>query len=127
VSLDFTAAEARYGSEPFHALTPEKLFSRRWGLTLLDKVLSRLREDYARRGKAEVFDRLRVCLLGENDVISTRALAQTTAMSEGAVRVAVHRLRQQFRQLLRDEIAKTVENADDVEDEIRDLFAALGS
>jgi DNA-directed RNA polymerase specialized sigma24 family protein len=127
VSLDFAAAEARYGNEPSHTLTPEKLFARRWGLTLLDQVLGRLREDYVRRDKGRLFDRLRVCLLGEKEVVSCGRLAQELAMTEGAVRVAVHRLRQQFRELLRDEIARTVDSPDQVEDEIRDLFAALGS
>lgn len=127
VSLDFASAEARYRNEPFHALTPEKLFARRWGLTLLDQVLARLRDDFAGKGKGQLFDRLRVCLLGEKDMVSYTRVSQELGMTPGAVRVAVHRLRKQFRELLRAEIARTVHDPDHVEDEIRDLFAALGS
>jgi RNA polymerase sigma factor (sigma-70 family) len=127
VSLDFTAAEARYGQEPAHGLTAEKLFARRWGLTLLDQVLARLRADYTDKNKSALFDRLRVCLLGVKDVVPYARVSQELGMTQGAIRVAVHRLRQQFRELLRDEIGRTVEKPEDVEDEIRDLFAALAS
>jgi len=127
VSLDFAAAEARYGKEPSHVLTAEKLFARRWGLTLLDQVLARLRDDYNSKGKGPLFDRLRVCLLGEKAVVPHGRMAQELGMTPGAVRVAVHRLRRQFRELLREEIARTVHDPDDIEDEIRDLFAAVGS
>jgi RNA polymerase sigma-70 factor (ECF subfamily) len=127
LSLDFHTAETRYHQEPSAALTPEKLFARRWALTLLDQVLARVREDYAGRGKARLFDGLRLCLLGEKDVVSHERLAAGLGMTPGAVRVAVHRLRQQFRELLRAEIARTVDNAEQIDDEIRDLFAALGA
>jgi RNA polymerase sigma-70 factor (ECF subfamily) len=126
VSLDFAAAETRYGKEPFHLLTPENLFARRWGLTLLDRVLAKVREDYAGKGKAQLFDTLRVCLLGEKDAAPHARLAAELCMSHVAVRVAIHRLRQQFRDLLRAEIAQTVEDPAHVEEEIRDLFVALG-
>jgi len=125
VSLDFRSAEARYSQEPSHQLTPDKLFARRWGLTLLDQVVTRLREDWAAKGKGAMFDRLRVCLLGEKEVIAHARLADQLGMTEGAVRVAVHRLRQQFRDLLREEIARTVDDPAHIDDEIRDLFAAL--
>jgi RNA polymerase sigma-70 factor (ECF subfamily) len=127
VPLDATAAEARYGAEAASALTPDKLFARRWGLALLDRVLGRLRDDWAARGRAPLFDRLRVCLLGEQAAAPHTRLAEELGLSAGAVRVAAHRLREQFRELLRDEIAHTVESPEQVEDEIRDLFAALGS
>jgi RNA polymerase sigma factor (sigma-70 family) len=127
VSLDFAAAEARYRTEPSHGLTPEKLFARRWGLTLLEHVLGMLRADYAARNKGLWFDRLRVCLLGDKDVVPYARVAQELGMTPGAVRVAIHRLRQQFRDLLREEISKTVEGPGQIEDEIRDLFGALAS
>jgi RNA polymerase sigma-70 factor (ECF subfamily) len=126
VGLDFAAAESRYAQEPAQTVSPEKLFARRWALTLLDQVLSRLRAEYASKGKVKVFDRLRVCLLGEGDAVPHARLADELALSAGAVRVAVHRLRQQFRELLCEEIARTVQHETDIEDEIRDLFAALG-
>ena len=125
VTLDFAAAEQRYGKEPSHQLTPEKLFVRRWALTLLDLVLARLRDDYAARGKGRLFDGLRFCLLGNKDVVPRGRTADELGMTAGAIRVAVHRLRQQFREVLREEIVRTVDKPDCVDDEIRDLFAAL--
>jgi DNA-directed RNA polymerase specialized sigma24 family protein len=129
VSLDFTAAEARYRNEPAHDLTPEKLFARRWSLTLLDHVLGRLRQEYVGKNKAALFDRLRICLLGDSspETVPQARIARDLGMTPAAVRVAVHRLRQQFRELLREEIGRTVEDPERIDDEIRDLFAALGS
>jgi RNA polymerase sigma factor (sigma-70 family) len=126
VNLDFSSAEARYGKEPAHELTAEKLFSRHWGLALLDQVLARLRGDFAAKGKALLFDRLRVCLLGEKSQLAYASLASELGMTEGAVRVAAHRMRQQFRELLREEIARTVQDPEHVDEEIRELFSALG-
>jgi RNA polymerase sigma-70 factor (ECF subfamily) len=126
LSLDLAAAEGRYGREPSHEMTPEKLFQRRWALTLLDRVLARLREDYTGRGKGPLFDHLRVFLAGEQGAPSHAAAADGLGMTAGAVKVAVHRLRQQYRDLLRAEIAHTVEAPEQVDEEIRDLFAALG-
>jgi DNA-directed RNA polymerase specialized sigma24 family protein len=125
VSLDFATAEMRYSKEPSHTLTPEKLFERRWGLTLLDQVLGRLRDEYTRNGKGKLFDSLRVCLLGDKQLLPQGLTAQQLGMTAGALRVAAHRLRQRFRELLREEITQTVNNPDEVEEEIRDLFAAM--
>jgi RNA polymerase sigma factor (sigma-70 family) len=125
VSFDFADAEARYGKEPFHTLTPDKLFARRWGLTLLDRVLTRLREEFAARNKGALFDRLRVCLLGSQDKIPYAQVAQVLGMTPAALRVAAHRLRQRFQEVLRDEIGMTVDQSDQIEEEIRDLFACL--
>jgi len=124
-SLDLGDAEARYGAEPTHTLTPEKLFARRWALTLLDQVLARLREEFSEKGKGRLFDRLRVCLLGEKDAIPYSRVAHELRMTEGAVKVAAHRLRRRFRELVREEIVRTVDDPEHVEDEIRELFAAL--
>jgi DNA-directed RNA polymerase specialized sigma24 family protein len=125
LSLDFDDAEARYGTEPAHTLTPEKLFARRWGLALLDQVLARLREEFAQKGKGALFDHLRVFLLGEKNALPLGGVAQQLGMTPGAVKVAAHRLRSRFRELIREEIARTVENPEDIVDEIRELFAAL--
>jgi len=125
VSLDFHGAEDRYGLEPGHTLTPEKLFERRWALTLLDQVLLRLKDEFDRAEKGVLFDRLKGFLPGTGDA-SYGDLAVELDMSEGALRVAVHRLRQRYRELLRETIASTVDDPDQVEDEIRSLFAALG-
>jgi RNA polymerase sigma-70 factor (ECF subfamily) len=125
VSLDFGGAEERYGREPAHALTAEKLFDRHWALALLDGVLTRLRQEWVDKGKGELFDRLRVFLLGEKTAQSFAEVAEALGSTEGAVKTAAHRLRSAFRDRLREEIARTVNHPDDVEEEIRDLFAAL--
>jgi RNA polymerase sigma-70 factor (ECF subfamily) len=125
VSLDLRGAEDRYTSEPAHNLTPEKLFDRRWAMALLDRVFGRLREEFAQKGKDELFDRLRLCLLGEKEAVPYGKVARELGMSEGSVKVAAHRLRRRFREVLHEEIGRTVDDPADVADEIRELFAAL--
>ena len=126
LSLDFNDAETRYGIEPSHAQTPDKIFSRRWALAMLDQVLARLRQEYADKGKGPLFERLRIFLLGEKNALPHGQVAKQLNMTEGAVKVAAHRLRERFRELVREEIARTVDKPEDVDDEIRALFAALG-
>lgn len=120
-------AESRYGREPSHDATAEKLFERRWAVTLLDRVLARLREEFAARGKETQFDRLRVFLVGDQNQATQGAAAAELGMSAGAVKVAVHRMRLRYRELLREEIGHTVEGPEQIDEEIRDLFAALGA
>jgi len=126
VSLDFGTAEDRYSLEPAHNVTADKLFERRWVLTLLDHVLGRLHDEYVSKGKGELFEGLRSFLVGEKGTPHSR-VAVELGMSEGAVKVAVHRLRQRYRELLREEIARTVDNPEQVDEEIRELFVALGA
>lgn len=123
--IDAAVAEGRYGGEPSHNETPERLFERRWALALLDQVLARLRQEYAAAGKGRLFERLKGHLTGEAGLPHARAAAEL-GLREGAVKVAVHRLRKRYGELLRDEIAQTLHDPAEVEDEIRDLFAALG-
>jgi DNA-directed RNA polymerase specialized sigma24 family protein len=92
---------------------------------MLDQVLGRLREEYIRKSKGELFDQLRICLLGENNALRHGQVAQELGMTAGSVKVASHRLRARFRELVREEIAQTVHNPEDIEDEIRELFGAL--
>jgi RNA polymerase sigma-70 factor (ECF subfamily) len=125
LSIQVADAEDRYRLEPAHVQTAEKLFERRWALTLLDHVLGRLRAEAVRSGKGELFDHLKVFLGGEKT--SQRGLAQTLGMSEGAIKVAVHRLRKRYRELLHQEITRTMSATDSIEDEIRFLFQALES
>jgi RNA polymerase sigma factor (sigma-70 family) len=125
--LDFNTAEERYSREPAHELTAEKLFERRWALTLLDQVLARLRQEFCSQGKTQLFDRLKCFLTGEKDKAPHAELAQELDMTAGAVKVAVHRLRRRYRDLLREEIARTVDTPDHIEDEIRQLFSVLDS
>jgi RNA polymerase sigma-70 factor (ECF subfamily) len=125
LSLDFADAENRYKMEPAHTLTPDKLYARRWALAMLDQVLGRLRQEFALKGKGPLFERLRVCLLGEKTALPHGQVARELNMTEGAVKAAAHRLRQRFRELVREEIAQTVDGPHEIEDEIRELFAAL--
>jgi RNA polymerase sigma factor (sigma-70 family) len=125
VPLRFDTAETRYGHEPSDPVTPEQCFERRWALTLLEAVLKRLRADYEREGKGGLFAALHGCLLGERDAQPYAELAVALDMNEGAVKVAVHRLRKRYRQLLADEIAQTVASPDEVEQELRHLQAVL--
>jgi RNA polymerase sigma factor (sigma-70 family) len=126
-SLDWQDAENRYAHEPAHALTAEKLFERRWAVTLLDEVLLRLKAEYDQSGKGALFEHLKGFLTQPSETAPYRELAASLDMTEGAVRVAVHRLRRRYRELLEEQIAHTVETPDQVADEIRSLFAALAS
>ena len=125
VPVQLHAAETRYGHEPADNRTPEQCYERRWALTLLDTVLQRLRAEYDREGKAEWFTALSGTLVGGRESQPYAALATQLAMNEGAVKVAVHRLRKRYRQLLRAEIAQTTASPEDVDDELRHLFAVL--
>jgi RNA polymerase sigma-70 factor (ECF subfamily) len=125
VSLDVASGETRYAHEPSHDLTPEKAFERRWAMLLLEQTLAKLRAEYAAVGKARVFERLAVYLAGEKDVAYDN-VARDLGMTEGAVRVAVHRLRRRCRTLLRAEVAQTVADPAEVDEELRDLMAAVG-
>ncbi|MGE5194679.1 MAG: RNA polymerase sigma factor [Deltaproteobacteria bacterium] len=123
--LDFAAAESRFSREPAHTLTAERAFARRWALTLLEQVLLQLRAEFVAAGRENLFDRLKVVLSGEKGPASYAALAADLETTEGAVKVAVHRVRRRYRELLREQIARTVADPEVIDDEIRDLFAAL--
>ncbi|HUE69957.1 MAG TPA: sigma-70 family RNA polymerase sigma factor [Pirellulaceae bacterium] len=126
LSLDFQHGESSLAIEPAHDLTPEKLFERRWALTLLTQALARLRDEYAASGKLPLLERLQPYLAGDRDAAPYLELARELGMSDGAVKVAVHRLRRRCRDILRDEIAQTVAGPEEVDEELRDLFEALG-
>ena len=125
LSLDFDAGDSRYNLEPSHSWTAERLFERQWALTLLDQVLADLRAELVADDKEALFESLKVYLTGDA-AASYAELAPTLGMSEGAVKVAAHRLRQRYRELLRRAVAQTVADAAEVDDEIRRLFEALG-
>lgn len=127
ISLDDMAAEDRYCREPADPLTPERLFERRWASTLLELVLNRLKREHSCGAKAELFATLQAGLTGEIGAGTYAVWASTLGMSNGAVKVALHRLRRRFGQLLRAEIARTVTNSAEVDEEIRHLFAAVAS
>jgi len=127
ISMDVADAESRYSLEPADNLTAETLFERQWAMTLLDQVLTELREELARGGKQPLFDRLKGFLGGGAPGASYGQVAAELGMTEGAVKTAVHRLRRHYRRLLRARIAQTVASAEEIDDEIRHLFAALGA
>jgi RNA polymerase sigma-70 factor (ECF subfamily) len=124
-SLDEMDAENRYLLEPAHELTPEKIFDRRWATTLLDQAMARLRKDYEADHKGDLFARLEVFLTGNAPETSYAEIAASSNMSEGAVKVAVHRLRQRYGQLVRAEIAQTVAIPEEIDEELQYLFALL--
>lgn len=125
VSLDTPAGEDWLKQEPAATGAPDRDFDRRWALALLDTVLLRLEREFSENGKSHLFSRLKWSLGGERFGIPYPQLSRELSMSEGAVRVAAHRLRQRYREVLRDEIAQTVATPGEVEDELRELFAAL--
>lgn len=124
LSLDGLEAEARYAAEPADTMTPERVFERRWALAVLDQVLSRLREDYVARGEGAVFAALEHLLVGGGGSGYGR-IAEQLGMTEAAVKVAAHRLRRRYRDLLRAEISQTVSEPAMVDEEIRQLLASL--
>lgn len=125
VSFDQSEAEGRYAREPSHGMTAERLFERRWALTLLDLVMERLEFDMARSGKSRLFEALRPSLVGGGEKVPYAEVAAGLGISEEAARVAAHRLRKKYRELLRDEVGRTLEDPSGVDEEIRALFAAL--
>ncbi len=125
IPLQLDTAETRYGVELADNVTPEHSYERRWALTLLDEVLHRLRSEYEQDSRAELFATLHPCLVGDRAAQPYAELAAKLGVSEGTVKSAVHRLRQRYRQLLRDEIAQTVAEPGAVDDEMRHLFAVL--
>lgn len=124
LSLDAARAEELYHLEPVEPLTPELLFDKRWAETVLDQVHRRLREEYTRNEKAELFDELSEYLGGTQRGTGYAAIAQRHGVSEGVVKTAVHRLRHRFGEMLREEVLRTVGHPDEVEEEIRQLIAA---
>jgi RNA polymerase sigma-70 factor (ECF subfamily) len=127
LGFEFEAGERRYNLEPAHEVTAEKVYEQRWALTLLDRVFARLRDEFEQAGKQQQFDCLKIYLTGETDTPGYRDAAVQLGLTEGAVKVAVHRLRRRYRELVRDEIVQTVAGPQDVDEELRHLFAALRS
>jgi RNA polymerase sigma-70 factor (ECF subfamily) len=127
ISLDFDDGENRYRLEPAHDATPDKIFERQWALTLLEQTLTKLRAEFNAKGKVDLFDRLKICLGGKESAVSYRELGAKLKMSEGAVKVAIHRMRRRYRVLLREEIQQTIGAAENVDDELRRLFDTLAS
>jgi RNA polymerase sigma factor (sigma-70 family) len=125
LSLDGDRAGTHSRLEPGDDLTPEKIFDRRCALVLLEQTMARLRDECGRNGKRQLFQHLKGVLSGEKGGLSYTAIAAQLGTTEGAMKVAVHRLRQRYGELLREEIAQTVASPEQIDEEIRSLFAAL--
>ena len=122
LALDLDLGESRFSQEPAHDLTPERLFEREWALTLLDLVVARLEAEFVAAGKARHFELLKDALAGGRERLAYPEIAAELGLSEAAARQAAHRLRDRYRELLRAEVAETVGDPDEVNDEIRRLF-----
>jgi len=126
LSIDAAWAEDRYTLELPDHVTPEDLYEQQWASNLLDRVLNDLQARYAERGKGELFEALKTSISGDARSESYVEIGGQLGMSEGAVKVAVHRLRKQYRELLRTHIAATVDSRGDIDEEIRHLFQVFG-
>jgi RNA polymerase sigma-70 factor (ECF subfamily) len=125
IALDALTAEQRYRLEPADEMTADRIYDRRWALTLLETVRARLKEDCADGGKARHFELLECYLPGEEPARTYAEAGQELGLSEGAVKVEVHRMKKRYGELLRQEVAKTVAHAGEVEEEIRYLIDVL--
>jgi RNA polymerase sigma factor (sigma-70 family) len=125
IPLDQLNQGERAGFEPADSSTADQIYERGWALALLDQVLTRLSDEYRNAGNAVLFERLKALLTEESDRPSQAQIADELGMTENAVKQAFHRLRERYRQLLREEIAHTVIAPGDIEDELRHLIAVL--
>lgn len=126
LSLDFEDAEERLRLQAHPDLDPRRQYDRQWARTLLGTVMARLEGEFADAGKLALFEELRPCLLGRGETIPYRMLGERVGLSEGALKVTVYRLRQRYAILLREEVARTVEDIADVDEELRYLIEVMG-
>jgi RNA polymerase sigma-70 factor (ECF subfamily) len=126
LSLDVVMAERRYAEEPADPADPERLFERRWALTLLENVLRRLEAETAEIGRTDLFRQVKGVLLGDRGGVTYAELAPQLGLSEAALTMTVHRLRRRYRELVREEIAHTVSQPVEIDEEMRHLYQALG-
>jgi RNA polymerase sigma factor (sigma-70 family) len=125
IELDAEVAEDRFKYEPVERLDPEKLFERRWAMTVLDEVLARLQNEYELKGKKDLFARIQPFLLDKKTDIPQAKIAEDLGMKESTLNTEVFRLRQRYREIFREEISHTVTPTGDVDSEMRELFAVI--
>jgi RNA polymerase sigma-70 factor (ECF subfamily) len=125
VPIDFAEAEARFRREPKTDSNPEKVFMRTWALTLIEQAVTAVRQAYVAASKGALFDRLRPALTGDPDAEGYRAIGADLGLSENAVKKAAQELRKKYGVELRNRIRQTIASAEDLNDEIRELFAAV--
>jgi RNA polymerase sigma factor (sigma-70 family) len=125
ISIDDTSFETRFQQEPALQLSPEKIFERNWFFSLLDAALARLRDEQVAGGRAQVFDELKPFLTEETDSGEYKATATRLNMTPNAVAVTIHRWRDRYKKLVREEIVRTVADESEIEEELRRFFAVL--
>jgi RNA polymerase sigma factor (sigma-70 family) len=125
LSIDLRDAESRYLHEPASGLTPERIYERRWALTVLERSLAALAAEFSERGKGELFEALKLYLAAANSAPSYVQTAARLGMTEQGVKVAIHRLRERYRAKVEEEISQTVEDPARIDEEIEELFKAL--
>lgn len=125
-SLEVAVAEQRYASDLTAGVPPDRLYERQWAMALLEQALARLREEYTKAGRTAEFEHLKSTLAAERGAIPYAKLAAQLNTSEGAARVAVHRLRKRYRELFRAAVADTVSEPGEVDDEVRHIATVLG-
>ena len=125
VPIDTGNVETRYGAEPADNLTPDRIFERRWALTLLEQSLAQVRQEYSTPKRTELFEALKVFLVGGTHLPTYNEIASSLGLREDTVKMTVHRLRKQYREILRQEVAHTVSSPAEIDEELRYLFAVL--
>lgn len=126
-SLDFEKAESRYRIEPVDKMTPERIYERRWAGELLNRAVAQLEREFYNSPDAKLFRAIKPLLLGERLQDNYSRIAQELGLSEGALKVAIHRMRKRYRHLVRQEVARTVSRPEEIDEEIRYLLEVLGS
>jgi RNA polymerase sigma factor (sigma-70 family) len=119
--------ESRYSLEPRSDATPEKVFEKQWAIAVVDQVVGRLRAEAVQAGNSDQFDRFKSFLTADETRVPYRELAASLAVTEGSVKIAIYRLRRRFREVLREEIARTVTTPQDIQEEIRHLISVFGA
>lgn len=127
LSIDIGSAEERYSLEPSHTLTPERIYDRNWALAVLEQALHQVAQEFASRGRQQVFDTLKVYLGADDNAPTYAQAAASLGMSEAAVKVAVHRLRDRYREAVEQEVAGTLEDGASLDEELRALMDSLTS
>jgi RNA polymerase sigma-70 factor (ECF subfamily) len=126
IAIDARDAEGRYQVEPSDNLTPDRLFDRAWALAVIDRALDRITREYEESGRSALFEHLKQALTDGPDALPYATIAERLGTTEVAVQSAIQRLRRRFRDLVREQVAETLDDPASVDDEIRALFAALG-
>jgi RNA polymerase sigma-70 factor (ECF subfamily) len=126
MSIDQELAESRFAAEPSHNLQPDVLFDRQWAMTLLERTMSQLHDEYVATGRARLFEFLQGCLAKDESALPYAEIATRLNLTEAAVKMAVQRLRARYREILREQIADTVSSPEGIEEEIRHLFSTFG-